>query len=115
MTKVAKKVKKALTLRQVLDVVDSALVKQDGEARKLWWVLTALRGPDDENKYSLKQSGTVPIRRAAFPKLVKASNNGQYNELADFDPHEFILPPSRGHVEEHIQYAAKALGLLDAK
>src|SRR4051812_18377606 len=40
------------TWRQVLDIVDTVLSRRDPNASHLWYVLTALRGPDNGSDYT---------------------------------------------------------------
>ena len=61
--------------REMLDQIDTFLVRRGSEAGELWDILTALRGPDSENE-TIKKYATCPIRRAAFPKLAKLSVMG---------------------------------------
>jgi hypothetical protein len=57
-------------VRQVLDQIDDALTNLPvDEARDLWNILTALRGPDDPRIASEKGVTTVVIRTHAFPKM----------------------------------------------
>lgn len=51
---------------KVLTDIDDLLAQGDVEARQLWALLSALRGPDEENKYS-KTDTTARIRAAMFP------------------------------------------------
>lgn len=65
--------------RQVLALLD-AFLSDEGvnvdEKRYAWNVLTALRGPDDEDT-NVKDGVTVPIRVAALPRTAVAQN-GSY-------------------------------------
>src|SRR6266404_4013913 len=99
------KKKKPLTLRQVLNVIDARLAKGGVDAGKLWDVLSALRGPDEDVKHN-KDTTTVPIRLAAFPKTARLS----------WPPAQFTngdrpieVPDTDGHFERHIRVAAYAL------
>lgn len=66
------------TMREALDAIDGFLVDdavEPVEKRRLWDVLSALRGPDSRDE-ALKQETTVNIRRAAFPLTAQARMPG---------------------------------------
>lgn len=114
--KVVKKVKKPATLRDVLDVIDNALAKQDNTARDLWSVLTGLRGPDNPNDSRLKDKSTVYIRQAAFPETAKLARTRMYNAvnnviMAASDSISMEVPTGPGHFKSHARTAMKALKL----
>lgn len=113
---VAKKKAKALTLRQVLNVIDVALAKKNDTSTKVWDVLTALRGPDSGAEYMKKETGTVYVRHAAFPKTSKkADENFGYLNGAQFSAgaHALVVPSRSegGHFNGHLRRAAEALEL----
>jgi len=57
------------TAKEMLDVLDEFFVTAGEEqARNLWAVLSALRGPDDDS-YVLKNCTTEVVRAVAFPRL----------------------------------------------
>lgn len=62
-----------ISVRNILDTIDEFLVDNisNGEGGKLWDVLTALRGPDDESDWASKYTATGPIRAAAFPRFAE--------------------------------------------
>ncbi len=68
-------VRQTNTARGVLDLIDERLVNLPPQERaKLWDVLTALRGPDFEDKNEeLKKATTCHIRSKAFPLCRQAS------------------------------------------
>lgn len=100
-------------LRAVLDKLDRILATEDrlgGLASKLWDVLSAMRGPDNEDA-SLKDSITIPIRRKAFPRTFKKGGIsraffGYRNEV-----YPFKVGVEFTHFNEHGRRAARALGL----
>lgn len=113
--------------REMLDAIDSFLVEAPvEEARSLWDVLTALRGPDNGND-AVKDETTLPIRRTAFPKMAAMSREaGDANRTgAIFFPYyssptgfSDVVRTSRpdGHFFYHTVQAARALGLtVDSK
>lgn len=55
-------------LRKYLDDIQEMLQGDQGVA--LWWVLTALRGPDSPDDLAYKGRTTGRIRSAAFPGLI---------------------------------------------
>jgi hypothetical protein len=105
-------------VRVMLDQIDEFLSSrengEDGSARKLWDVLTALRGPDDGD-HSLKQRTTCVIRTEAFPRTSERS----FNVGAEFSGG--LIPFRAGchqakdfasHFTSHATHAAQALGLV---
>jgi len=78
------------SFREVLSFLDdwicaSIRLGHAQDVERLWDVLTALRGPDDENSRQ-KEEVTVHIRRAAFPAFAamwdKREVIGEPDELA---------------------------------
>lgn len=66
------KLDKDMTFRDVLSIIDQWSTKAAcGEGRKLWLVLTALRGPDN-NDCDLKAKTTEIIRSKSLPNLALA-------------------------------------------
>jgi hypothetical protein len=60
--------KRVLSAKEVLAALDEwAIQTDDLESKRLWDVLTALRGPDNEDT-QMKLNATVPIRKRALPK-----------------------------------------------
>ncbi len=57
-------------VREALDQIDKVLAVGDADARALWSVLSALRGPDSKD-YALKSATTSVIRYTAFPLAAK--------------------------------------------
>lgn len=73
-------------VREMLDKIDVFLSTAPiDEAQQLWDVLTALRGPDDDDP-ELKSRTTTHIRAAAFPKARDARRN--YHFYASFSTEE---------------------------
>ena len=60
------------TAKAMLDLLDRFFAGRAGYAQKeaLWIVLSALRGPDDDNVV-LKELTTARIRTAAFPRATR--------------------------------------------
>lgn len=62
--------------KEVLAMLDDVLSQTDPQGTKVavevWDVITALRGPDNF-RAALKNSLTVPIRRAALPKTTRVA------------------------------------------
>jgi hypothetical protein len=57
----------------MLDELDTFFVTEEvADTEALWAILSALRGPDDDD-CRLKDHTTIPIRRAAFPRLTANS------------------------------------------
>lgn len=62
--------------RTALKQIEDVLIKRDKPedeiaAKELWNILTALRGPDDMQNVDFKYHYTIPIRRAAFPRITE--------------------------------------------
>lgn len=96
--------------KRVLNIIDEALVGASTTTRReLWNILTALRGPDnDEGK--LKANTTARIRSAAFPLTAKAGypvSPALFRAALKSKPMD--LTGSTRHFKRHIMDAAKAL------
>lgn len=101
-----------LKVRKALAVVEDVLLGHDQDARDLWAILTALRGPDDGD-YEMKSRTTVPVRRAAFPRL--ARNIQRAYHIADFDSSEPLpVVAFSSHFNGHIADAVIALKRVSA-
>lgn len=104
------------TFKQMLDLTDRFLAAhtKDGHGKKLWDVLSALRGPDQEDASSAKSAKTVPIRRAAFP-LVTEVGRGQIPAHFGYREHTFTVADNihaSAHFNNHAENAARALKLI---
>lgn len=118
--KVKAKVKRSVSFRRVLRDIESYILREakleSGEGRKLWDVLTALRGPDDGD-VTVKAQTTEIVRSAAFPKLAKASfskfSSNQTGALfAELPVGKInLVRTTTGHFKRHIEDAANALGV----
>lgn len=103
-----------LKVREVLDIIDGVLAGGAQDARELWNILTALRGPDDDgDDWLRKGKTTVHIRAAAFPKTARSADFEQATMKTDvkYDP----TPGTKlhdWHFFGHIDRAADALGLV---
>ena len=69
------------TMRQMLKLIDQFLANPalKSEGRKLWDVMSALRGPDNGIG---KELTTAVIRRAAFPQAAKSKHLQTYVLIA---------------------------------
>lgn len=111
------------TAREVLDIIDAFLTREARELREeqrnLWYVLSALRGPDTLPLDSdFKEQTTVQIRRAALPKVAEGWDRNDYfhivHDHATFGPAvPFNVPHSEAgfHFIDHAFHAREALGL----
>jgi len=106
-------------VREVLDTIDAMLTQGEAQdARDLWDVLAALRGPDTDND-ELKDRTTVPIRRAAFPKMTALYEAGIRQVGAVFTPtyrsreeaDTFVPEEDDSHFSYHARLAAKVLNI----
>ena len=103
------------TAKQALDLIDQMLVElPPREGRALMAVLTALRGPDDQDTNPamarVKAYGTCPVRAAAFPKARAARKLGMF----DTTPNPYVkaeVAKGNGHQRQHLNDAAMVLGL----
>lgn len=98
-------------VRAALDGVEDVLLGFDRDAQDLWAILTALRGPDEDPTRLVKEAQTVPVRRAAFPRLAQTGRaNGR---LADFGDGLYRALPRvhypDSHFDGHINDAVIAL------
>jgi hypothetical protein len=90
---------------ELLDLIDRFLVESP-EAKALWDIMGAVRGPDSEDDDE-KLDHTCPVRCAAFPQTAKRGLayaifiNGRYKE-----------PAALGHFGEHIRCAVTALDTI---
>ena len=106
--------------RLLLDAIDKHLTKRDYAAAELWDVLTALRGPDCEEKTGEKDRTTLPIRAAAFPQLAKthATKNQDWVTCSTHSAFPgmrqsavFVPPEDDGHFARHVMAAATVLAI----
>lgn len=102
-------------LRKHLDDIQEMLKGNQGV--KLWWVLTALRGPDDPSDCDCKRDTTARIRSAAFPELisrsegtVKIGNSFEYLYVdAESGPVYVGSVDTATHFRGHVWAASSAL------
>lgn len=109
-------------INDILDQIDEVLCEDHAAARKLWSILTALRGPDDGND-ELKTRTTAIIRAKAFPKFADVYDldvilRKKFNHMgvevnpdkADWDKQ--FDQASGKHFRQHAEYAMCALSFL---
>jgi hypothetical protein len=102
----------------MLDKIDDFLITADRmESLSLWDVLTALRGPDDEDR-DLKDVTTAVIRAKAFPKAGRHKVVGgtclplPLENIAAFNYTRDTIPgPDYSHFGFHINNARIALNI----
>lgn len=99
--------------RKMLDAIEKFLLSKrnvdSGATRELWDVMTALRGPDRGGDAS-KEGCTIPVRRAAFPRIAKQCEFGGSATGALFSTTLFGAPVvGRTSVEEfaHFRFHAR--------
>lgn len=101
------------TARQMLDKIDRFLLTAGSEeSSKLWNVMAALRGPDDDTGDSyLKGRTTVPIRKAAFPRVNASGRSRHVTNGATFwgETAVDIAADEVGHFFTHVRDAARSL------
>jgi hypothetical protein len=101
------------TAKQMLKLIDRFLEHRDAESDRLWWVLTALRGPDSDN-WNEKMQTTAHVRAKAFPRTAKGSklvNWGPGGAVFFHDQPFNTDELSSVHFRAHITRAALVLGL----
>jgi hypothetical protein len=100
-------------LREVLDNIDQVLAKNDSNAKALWDVLTALRGPDSLS-YDLKSGTTAKIRKLAFPQASDRFSRAvfEYGTVKEVTYDDLAYAVAGRHFFTHIDAAAQALGLV---
>jgi hypothetical protein len=114
-------------VRAMLDQLDAFFIDEEhADTKVLWDVLSALRGPDNDVQSDLKNTSTIPIRTAAFPRLARLEHS-KYRELyreldtASFKTtaifgngtERFHQPDVVDHFTAHLRRAQKALDLHD--
>lgn len=101
------------TARQMLDKIDRFLITAGSEeASKLWNVMAALRGPDDDAGDSyLKGRTTVPIRKAAFPRVNASGRERHMTNGATFWGQDTVNVAEHevSHFFVHVRDAARSL------
>ena len=94
----------SLTMRGVLKHIKDVMKPNGKEGEKVWDVISALRGPDDED-YIKKGKTTAVIRN-------KALGNIDYISVAVNTEDNFVeVVDGYDHFYNHIKEAAKALGI----
>lgn len=119
MKKTTKKFRRPLTVRAMLNQIERYLLNSPRDrSRALWDILTALRGPDDGDE-QVKDAATIPIRRAAFPKLAELMiglnpTGALFHRWNSGGAHTPYVEPTDAatHFRVHATQAARALGLI---
>ena len=107
-------------VRGELNRIDGLLCKGDQDAYDLWLILTALRGPDNENLDKVQT--TAVVRAAAFPLTAGPSGvsapfscGGRVSSAPLFNTQTFVVEPPYSrheyHFCSHLKEAAKRLDL----
>ena len=104
-------------VREALNVVEDVLLGFDRASMQLWDILTALRSEDatiyasEQEEFDAKLSTTVPIRRAAFPRL--ATRQFTFF-MGNNNNNKFVMPTkiAHWHFVQHAVGAARHLGLI---
>ena len=93
---------------EILEALDQwGACAPSSERNTLWWVLTALRGPDSEDR-ALKLTTTAVIRAHSLPKF--ADRMGA--DVADKTrPVSIAVGTTHDHFNFHIALATEMLGL----
>lgn len=101
--------------QRALEYVDSVLAGGGPESKKLWDILTALRGPDRDDQQRYKGGLTAVIRSAAFPKAAVARSRAFSADFAPSYTGQEVKTGAAGlansHYGLHVEAAAVALGL----
>jgi len=110
-----KGLKKVFTAKDFLFTLDTFFAEPEKtvpeeEKRKVWDILTALRGPDDDNHYLLKWATTAIIRARVFVRGRK-----RVGKWATINSEKMVIDLTRftpqPHFHYHVLQAAKALGI----
>jgi len=96
-------------VRKMLDTIDEMLAGDANEARDLWSVLTALRGPDNEDT-ELKWRTTAVIRAKAFPKAAQTCVHGMAVVVTGANSVRYCTS-DLSHFGSHVYSAARALDI----
>lgn len=84
-----------------------------GEGKKLWNIISAMRGPDNDD-VGLKMRTTAVLRAAVLPSLAKCGGaflaSGNVKDFVQTRPRNGNAPVEGGsHFASHIFYAAQAI------
>lgn len=122
MSNVTSIIPKSATARDIITSINEwALHGHVDEILSLWWVLTALRGPDVPDENHLKESTTEIIRASTLPHVMQRIGMDYAGVLQKLDlhtrlhklQHEYTLHYASSrtltHFEGHINLAARAL------
>ena len=95
-------------LKRIVDFLNT----KTPDAKKLWWVLTALRGPDSYNVIEYKGATTAVIRHACGLRQ-GVGNGATVNPDSVFSARLRTDPPGAlsYHFVEHARFAFEELGL----
>ena len=113
--------------REILSLIEDELIKEHkrsgddyeyraGVGSELWNILSALRGPDDEDER--QKEHTVEIRRLAFPRLAafldeQVTSSAYVGNGPTFHPiPELKTDLSLGHFGVHVYMAYEVLGRI---
>lgn len=99
-------------VREALNVLDEALCVNNIESTNLAAALSMLRGPDDSNIVT-KTNGTIPVRRALFPKTTQKGFAAGWDlgYPSDTTINVTITEKSGMHYSHHAGLAKTALNL----
>ena len=88
----------------------------EAEARDLWDVLTALRGPDDAADYGAKTATTAAVRYEALPLTAARRSYGPFSWIGyevrwpDLDAFRKVAAAAVNvHFKAHLERAARVL------
>jgi hypothetical protein len=108
---------RAKHINYLLDLIDHHLTYRDDHSRRLWAILSALRGPDESGASELKYRTTVALRSAAFPKTANLAypyaNGAEFGTVGMSLP-DIALEPYTDHYHflNHVRDAVRALETL---
>ena len=107
------------SVKKILNLIDEHLAKGNNASKDLWYVLSALRGPDTGHG-SAKLNTTVFIRSAALPKTdaSKRKANLPISFASEYSNRKYdssvVGIQVSLHFKSHADKAARVLGLIDA-
>ena len=99
-------------IKEIVEFLNAPNV--NGEGRKLWYVLTALRGPDvdsfgPDNDF---QGATKSITTASLRGAIGLTEDNEYFHV---NTKPLVLRKERNHFNDHFNYAVEAIKDMNFK
>lgn len=93
-------------LKQMVNILNTG----DENSKRLWDILSALRGPDADNTYTLKKRTTARVRA-----VIGLKNGDRFiinSKLVPAEDVRFVLKNATNHFQNHYQTAVEAIKIL---